>query len=187
MIKTTNYKGNEFELGKEYVTRVVAMCEQDDFTERRIVNKLRREEKKVKDERRDKKIKAIDVTIEWKKSSTYGYCPKLTGKVEYEDGRIENAEGYKASGWGYDKESTVFASICNDFLRYKLWEIQDNNSKEELEKIKVPYGIYFDKEFSPHFAGGVGMSCYYGIIEFLGGKLTEVANTKTVTVYRIEF
>ena len=48
-------------------------------------------------------------------------------------------------------------------------------------------GIKVYNTFYPHFNGGVGMSCYYRIAEFLGGKLEQIANAKMYDKYVFTF
>lgn len=155
--------------------------EKEGFTQRQIANRLKKELEKEESEKNQKHVKKMTVTIEWKKSPTWGFCPKAEASIYFEDGSFGKVQGYKASGCGYDKESTVFASICNDVLKYSLW-----NVTEEARK-KAPYGVRFNDEYNHYFEGGVGMSCYYNIAEFLGGKLEHTANGKTFDVYTIEF
>ena len=47
------------------------------------------------------------------------------------------------------------------------------------------FSIY--NTFYPHFNGGVGMSCYYRIAEFLGGKLEQIANAQMYDKYVFTF
>lgn len=48
-------------------------------------------------------------------------------------------------------------------------------------------GFLYITLFYPHFNGGVGMSCYYRIAEFLGGKLEQIANAKMYDKYVFTF
>ena len=115
----------------------------------------------------------IEIEVEWKKSYTWGWCPRASMRWEDADGHwhyMENA-GH-ASGWGYDKHSTVVAECLNHFknLRYA---IRNKNFK------KSPYGIYkSDFNFS-YFEGGVGMSCYPRIMDWIGYEMKHVADGKT--------
>lgn len=115
----------------------------------------------------------IEIEIEWKKSRTWGWCP--TTGMRWEDAkgnwhRIDNA-GH-ASGWGYDKHSTVVAEALNHFrnLRYA---VRNKNFK------KAPYGIYKSDYTYCYFEGGVGMSCYPRIMDWLGYEMKHVADGKT--------
>ncbi len=186
----TNYKGIELNMSKEMASRILKSSKLNNYTERKTINALKREEKKISVEKMNGNIKSITINIEWKKSRTWGWCPTASSIIEYEDGSHSYTEEFKASGWGYDKESTVVASLLNDRLKYKLWKYQDSHTQEELDneyRKSIPYGLRFNKAFSPRFEGGVGMSCYYSIIEFLGGKLNHTSSGKTFDVYTITF
>ena len=123
-------------------------------------------------------IKTLTISIEWKKSSMWGMNPHATAEVTHFDGTYETKTGYKASGCGYDKASTVVAAICNDFLLDRL--------KKKRTTTKHPYGIYCSKD-RRSFNGGVGMACYIDIARFLGGRFEILASGQTFDVYRITF
>lgn len=140
---------------------------------------VKQEQERVEAEKTQKKVKRMVITIEWKRSRTWGWCPRTTARVEYHEGGFNTGE-YYASGCGYCKESTVIASAFNEFLKYKLYEIK------KAKREKAPYGIRFSeyKGFPYHnFEGGVGTSCYYRISEFIGGEFKHISNTKTVDVF----
>lgn len=126
-----------------------------------------------------KPIKSIVIEIQWKRSYMWGNNPHASASIEYKDGTTQWLNGYTCSGCGYDKESTVIASIFNDLLRYKLYR----NWKKEK-----PYGcdLYDKKEgkYPPHFNGGVGMSCYYAISDFIGGRFENVKSGKTYDIFK---
>ena len=125
-------------------------------------------------------IKTLTISIEWKKSRTWGMNPHATAEVTHLDGTYETKTGYKASGCGYDKASTVVAAICNDFLMDRL--------KKKRTTTKHPYGVYCGKDKDRRrFEGGVGMACYIDIARFLGGRFEILASGHTFDVYRITF
>jgi hypothetical protein len=148
------------------------------MTERKLKNRLAKEEEKEYAERHQSKVKDITITIEWKKSKMWGNNPHAEANIHFANGMYKNVEGYTCSGCGYDKESTVIAQIFNDFLKYKLWE------REEMDNSKAPYGIRLDFLYSPHYEGGVGTNCYYSISEFIGGKFIHISSGKTFDVYK---
>lgn len=135
----------------------------------------------VEAEKNQKPVKEITITIEWRKSRTWGSNPHAEAAVSFQDGSFERRNSYTASGCGYDKESTVIAQIFNDFLKYKL------HTKIEGEP---PYGMYYGTTALSHipdyvsYNGGVGTSCYYRIGEFIGGKFENIASGKTFDVYK---
>lgn len=169
--------------------------------EQKKANKLERQKNKelvqtlqeIEEQKNQHPVKEIVITVEWKRSRTWGNNPHAEAAVTFQnrearkyDEGFERRDGYTCSGWGYDKESTVIAKIFKDFLRYKLW----NMSIEELKK--CPYGISIGEFESGYgntikyrlFSGGIGTSCYYGISEFIGGKFEHIASGKTFDVYK---
>ena len=146
---------------------------------RKLARETAKEQARVEAEKNQRKVKRMVITIEWKKSRTWGWCPRTTARVEYHDGGYDTGE-YYASGCGYCKESTVIASAFNEFMKYKLHEIK------KAKREKAPYGIRFSEyEGFPYhtFEGGVGTSCYYSISEFIGGEFKHISNTKSVDVF----
>jgi len=121
-----------------------------------------------------KKVKSFVITIEWKKSRQWGANPHAYAKVCYADGTQAATKTFKASGCGYCKESTVIADVFNDLLKYKLYAL---NGSE-----KLPYGISIRNDYR-WFEGGVGVSCYYRISEFLGGKFAKIASGSSFDVF----
>lgn len=163
------------------IDRLIKGYERDGLTQRQINNRLKKEELIENDEKNQAPVQEMTINIEWKKSRTYGFCPSASATIKHKDGRNTRVDGYKASGCGYDKESTVVAQICNDTLKYLLWNVNTDDRQ------KAPYGVRFNDEFSHYFEGGVGVECYYKIIEFLGGKFEKVASGKTFDSYKITF
>lgn len=141
----------------------------------------RKEEKRIKAEterkereKNQKHVEKMDISIEWRKSRTWGSNPYADTKIWFKDGSFERVS-FTTSGCGYDKESTVIASAFNHVLKYKLYE--------ERESFKnPPYGLYFNDY--RHFSDGIGTDCYYRISEAIGGKFERLASGKTFDVYR---
>lgn len=149
-------------------------------TERGINNRI----KKINDEHEQKAempdVKRLEIEIEWEKSRTWGMNPTASARWETSAGEWHYEENIsRAIGCGYDKESTVVAECCNKILRGMLW-------RKQCDEDKAPYGVSFGKWF-PYFSGGIGMSCYYRIAEFLGGELEHVAGGKTYDKYVFTF
>lgn len=158
--------------------RLIQGYKKEGYTERRIKNALAKEEAKEQAQRNQKPIKEITITIEWKKSKTWGATPKAEARVSYQDGTYAHKDGYTCSGCGYDKESTVIAQIFNEFLKYKLWEL------EGQEVVNKPYGISLNYDYYPYYDGGIGTNCYYRISEFIGGKFQCISSGKSFDVYK---
>lgn len=153
---------------------------------RRKHRELAKRKERIEQEKLQRPVKEITISIEWKKSRTWGYNPYATAEVRFKENEhgqssFEHHEGFACSGCGYDKESTVIAQIFNQFLKYKLYRMT------KKKKEKKPYGIRFWSDNgieSCYFEGGVGTSCYYAISEFLYGKFEKIASGKTFDVYK---
>jgi len=136
---------------------------------------------RIEAEKNQPHVKDIVITIEWVRSQMWGYNPRMRAECFLKDGRRLILED-RASGCGYDKESTVIASAFNAFLKYKLHEKgadklerQQKEASWEQRWDAIPYGIYiFDG--SAHYEGGIGTECYYKIAEYIGGEFTKVAS-----------
>lgn len=166
------------------------------LTPRKMQNRIKKELAEVAQHKAQKPVKTLTINIEWKKSRTWGSNPTAYAEVSFHDGTYTRSREYKASGCGYDKESTVIAEAFNEFLRYKLYEKRKLKSSINGEAVNHPYGVYYydgkDQKPSesgyistPRFNGGVGTSCYTnGIAAFIGGKFECIASGKTFDAYR---
>lgn len=148
-----------------------------------------KEAARIEAERNQKPVKSITINIEWVKSRTWGWNPNAEARVEYQDGSFECVGGFKCSGCGYDKGSTVIADVFNRFLKYKLynseafdaaWIAKHNYAYSEKPR---PYGIYI-REAYRGYAGGIGASCYTAISEYIGGTWEYVASGKSFDCYK---
>ena len=151
---------------------------------------------RIEAEKTQRPVKELTISIEWKKSYSWGSNPHAQVRVSYHNGGYEFKEGYTCSGCGYDKESTVVAEIFNDFLKYKLWnktieqcERKDYKWKEENgSPIGISAGTYknsYGNEIEYRsYNGGIGTNCYNNISEFIGGKFEHIASGKTFDVYK---
>lgn len=165
------------------------------LTPRKIKNRINKQLKFIEACKNQKPVRKLVISIEWKKSRTWGANPYASAQVYYKDGTAENKSGYTCSGCGYDKESTVIAEIFNDFLLYELYKKHKKESYINGEKCDHPYGVYYygGKHLkpsengyikTPSFNGGVGTSCYYNIAEFIGGTFKHIAWGSTFDVYQ---
>lgn len=126
------------------------------------VNKMNEEKFSTPD------IERIEFDVTWKKSRTWGFCPRAEWQCWFKDGTYMEGSEY-ASGCGYDKLSQVLADAFNKVGKGMLW--RKRNSRK-----KAPYGIPHvgagvDKSWTPYFEGGIGASCYRNIAAYLGGKM----------------
>ncbi len=104
----------------------------------------------------------IEISIEWKKSRTWGAIPK--GKM-WSD--VAYTESRSVTGCGYDKLSACVAELLNQSNRLRARMIQKGRKN-------LGYGAGSGSAMLiPYFEGGVGVSCFRTIIEQLGGKWTH--------------
>ena len=153
---------------------------------RAMIRKAQVEAFKEKAKREQRPVKAITITIEWRKSRTWGNNPHAEARVEFKDGTFRRMDGFTASGCGYDKKSTVIANIFNAFLLYKLYGPLPSDYMEDLngEQVKTPYGVHLPGEYSAYYDGGIGTNCYFNISKFIGGTFENVASGKTFDVFK---
>jgi hypothetical protein len=150
--------------------------------DRKRIRAEQKELARVESEKNQKPVKKLTINIEWRRSRTYGNTPHASVSVEFHDGTYAYTDGYTA----YDTESTVIAEIFNMYLHYKLWNLSADKRKGghgSLDEGPAPYGINNYGPNSLFYAGGVGMSSYYRISEYIGGKLENIASGKTFDVY----
>lgn len=172
------------------------MVKTNELTPKQKANRLKKRMLEVESEKNQREVKSLTIGIERKKSRTWGMNPHASVQIEYKNGdnRFYRDEGFTASGYGYDKESTVIAEIFNKYLKYKLYQKRELKSRINGKEEAHPYGVYYyngiteNREdgymFKPSYDGGVGTSCYYKISEFIGGKFESVANGKTFGVFK---
>ena len=126
-------------------------------------------------------IIAINISVNWVKSPTWGYNPHAT--ITTSDGNI--TEG-RASGCGYDKESAAIAAALNqnNGILKLLYNAKNkkmtlkNTNNHDLLGYGSGYGVL------PYFEGGVGVSSLLNIFRKMGYNVTE-HHTKTSEFYAI--
>lgn len=169
---------------------------QEEIIARREARKQKRKDEKelaeIDEMRNQKPVNRITITIEWKKSRTWGSNPIAEATIGYKDGSFGRVGPFTCSGCGYDKESTVIARIFNTTLRYKLFTrlgvdspygMYYYNGVSKYESYKNHDGKTISYYHNPGYNGGVGTSCYYKIAEFIGGKFVHVASGNMFDVY----
>lgn len=121
-------------------------------------------------------VQTINISINWVRSSTWGYNPHAT--ITTNLGTI--TEG-KASGCGYDKESAAIAEALdknNDILKLlyiaknKKMTLKNNNNRDLLG-YGSGYGVL------PYFEGGVGAGSLMYIFKNLGYNVREYHTDKS--------
>ena len=132
---------------------------------------------RVKAERPD--VKRLSISVEWHRSRVWGNCPKAYWSCTFADGSYMSGTE-SCGGCGYDKESTVIASVFNKCCSGMLW-------RKRKTKKEAPYGCHVKDSWFPHFDGGVCTNCYIRITEFLGGKWEHTGWTDSSDSYLITF
>lgn len=157
--------------------------------ERKVKREAEKELKRIETEKNQPEISEITFTIEWKKSRTWGYCPRLEVNGYYKEsipgeGKFFRDDSFYASGCGYDKLSTVVGQACNKYLKYLLWK-NETRIKAEKNNPDFPYGIsnYSENRFS--YGQGIGIECYPRIFEYLGAKFEKIASGSSFDVYKV--
>lgn len=133
---------------------------------------------RIEAEKNQKPVKRMEISVEWVRSATWGMNPRTSGKVQFQDGTWDSIPEFKCSGCGYDKESTVVAEVFDHYLKAELWK--------RMGETGLPYGVTINPRWC-NFHGGIGMSGYYRIVEWLGGKMSHVGNGKMFDAYVVEF
>ena len=176
------------QLSNEWKESLVRIHNEVEKEERKAARKKEREElkkaKQIEAEKNQKPVKRIDIVLEWKKSRTWGMCPKAEARATFADNTCEYFEGRTVTGCGYDKQSTAVAEVLNHFLKYKLWAENERIQKENIKHDSLPYGATFISQYNyVGFSGGVGVNCYYRVAEFMGDKFTTNFSTNSVDNY----
>ena len=120
-----------------------------------------------------------NISVEYRKSSTWGHCPAV--EVCSDNGITS---GY-ASGCGYDKESAAVAQAFNknySFLKV-LYTLKEEGLKNGVSDYSstactnvdnrdiIGYGSGYS--VLPYFEGGVGVNCFWNILEKAGYTITS--------------
>lgn len=145
---------------------------------RKLLNMIRQTALNWQETRSQKDIKSMIITIDWKRASMGAMQSKATASIIYKDGRHARVETARTGGYGYDKESTSFSQLFNDVLRNKVI----NKRKQPPYGLTLKSGYYL-----PYFGYGVGVSCYFRIVGYMGGNMKTLSYTDTVTVYEVKF
>lgn len=115
----------------------------------------------------------IEIELVWRKGQ-YGWCPhaSMRWRDADEHWHCDHNAGY-AGGCGYDKTSSAVAEALNKHCKNWLYSIRNRRTKNK------PYGLSYYNGSFPIFEGGVGISCYKPVMEWLGWKFKHVASAKT--------
>lgn len=149
-------------------------------TERGLMNHLAKMNDEFRKRAEYPDVKCIRMSIEWRKSRTWGYNPHLDGLVVMADGECMRDNDITCSGCGYDKKSTVMADFLNRHLSGMLWRRRNFRTR------KPPYGVSYDKGWFPYFDCGVGADSTLSVLKWLGFKLVSSSHGKTWDFYELE-
>lgn len=139
-------------------------------------------------------VKSVSISVEWKRSSTWGHNPHA--HVVINDWWSYNGT---ASGCGYDKETAAIGSALNqsDSIKKMLYTCkeraiengynpEDNKNYPGIESNRecINYGAGYGT--LPYFEGGVGMSSFEGVFNACGLRLVTRHSTKHSDYYYFE-
>lgn len=130
-------------------------------------------------------IDSINISVEWKKSQTWGNNPNATVQINYKNGLRDTFYSGSIGGCGYDKESTAIAKAlnqCNALLKL-MYAKKDKKVKLNNQAI-FSYGSGYG--LLPYFDGGVGTNCFYDIFKAINFKMTKTAYGKTFDCWHVQ-
>ena len=116
----------------------------------------------------------VSISVEWKKSRIWSSNPHATVYAEH-----AVTKG-RASGWGYDKESSAIAAAFNDnpeVMAIIYYAVETG--------VKPGYSI-LNSVGLPFFAGGCGVECFYKVFANCGYQFKRIAGGRTFDCYAIE-
>lgn len=116
----------------------------------------------------------VSISVEWKKSRTWGANPHATVYAAF-----TVTEG-SASGCGYDKESVAIASAFNEnpkvmAIIYTAVEAGVKPGDSVLDSVGLPF-----------FDGGCGVECFYKVFANCGYQFKRIPGGRTFDCYLIE-
>lgn len=143
-------------------------------------------------------LESVSVSVEWKRSQTWGYNPTATVTI-YAGGKTERFIG-TASGCGYDKRTAAIGSALNQSLSVlKMLYAKKEKALAEFTPEQIAqtrkHGTESNADFIhygagygvlPYFEGGVGINSFRGVFKACGFKCTADTSTKTSDFYHFE-
>lgn len=125
----------------------------------------------------------IDISVEWKRSSTWGANPTAQADTRTSKGFDRYTSG-SIGGCGYDKQSTAIAKAMNqsnEFLKalYLVKEQQPTAKNADIFGYGSGYGML------PRLEGGMGVSYYPSIFAKIGLNWRNVASGKSYDAYTV--
>lgn len=150
----------------------------DSHTEKRIYDS----KKELQFDENLPEITELTITVEWKKSATWGANPTAEAYVN----GVGNVSSGSIGGCGYDKCSTAVARVINQvpqFLKL-MYELKDKPKNYKRKSHEV-FGYGSGYGVLPAFEGGVGVSVYDRIFKSIGYKFETISSGKMFDVYKI--
>lgn len=132
---------------------------------KRAEKEQQRDMSRICDAEKSRGIKQAKIVVEWKKSRTWGNCPRVSVRVWSKSGEYYEGSGY-ANGCGYDKESAaIYSALCG----CHAWDFEVFSNKKEI------YPFHFsESDALPRFDfGGRGVSCIRALVDARGLKWNE--------------
>lgn len=142
----------------------------------------------------------VTISVEWKRSATWGYNPTAT--VTVYAGNQWKQYTASASGCGYDKRTAAVGAALNqsDSIKKMLYSAKEKALNNPPEVGRYCGGNYFEESTSnnslihygagygvlPYFEGGVGINSFRGVFEACGYKCTADHGTKYTDFYQFE-
>lgn len=114
----------------------------------------------------------IDILVDWKQSACFGYNPTATANIRTE--HKYECHTSTASGCGYDKGSAAVAGALNKSYSVKkvLYSAAENAlaSGQTVNDWSDVIGYGSGHDVLPYLEGGVGVSCFWHILDKCGYK-----------------
>ena len=140
--------------------------------------------KRIEEAAAAEELRSITITVEWKKSSVWGYNP--TARVVV-CGEKHAAVYYgKASGCGYDKGSAAISKAlnCSPVVMRSLYIAENKRlTKKQSRRDALGYGSGYG--VLPYFEGGVGVSAFSVLFDKMGYEWENTASGDSFDVYKV--
>lgn len=126
------------------------------------------------------------VSVEWKRSTTWGKNPRATSKITTTNGTTV-LNGSAVTGCGFDKLSESIARVLNasdaikKVLYQKFEEALQNDPAASLREA-LGYGSGYEL---PKFEGGCGVSTICEILKKCGFEFKEIASGSNFNVFEV--
>ena len=169
------------------ITEKQAKAQTIEQVKKEAAKNLKKNLDKITEIENAKDVQDLEIFIDWKKSYTWGWCPRAYIRShlldKQKDHYYERTEGY-ASGCGYDKLSSAIASALNDSnaALKLLYTAEEKRLKKAINGLKtsrrdfIGYGTGYGS--MPYFDGGIGFNSQESIFENLGFSTKKVSNNE---------